>query len=127
MGIGLKIKELAGKKNLTLSELAKRLGKTKQAVYEMVEKEDLNSAIIKECASIFGVSPGYFFGEITDSKDIQEKLDLAYIEIDRLKKENANLRMGSKKSTKVVVELDVTQDEFIKMGLKDKVIQILNK
>lgn len=30
-------------------------------------------------------------------------------------------------STKVIVELDVSQDEFIKMGLKDKVIQILNK
>lgn len=29
--------------------------------------------------------------------------------------------------TKVIVELDVSQDEFIKMGLKDKVIQVLNK
>ncbi|MDR2407950.1 MAG: helix-turn-helix domain-containing protein [Bacteroidales bacterium] len=31
------------------------------------------------------------------------------------------------KSTKVLVELDVSTDEFIKMGLKDKVIQVLNK
>ena len=30
-------------------------------------------------------------------------------------------------ATRVVVELDVTQDEFIKMGLKEKVIQALNK
>jgi transcriptional regulator with XRE-family HTH domain len=30
-------------------------------------------------------------------------------------------------STKVLVELDVSADEFIKMGLKEKVIQILNK
>jgi transcriptional regulator with XRE-family HTH domain len=30
-------------------------------------------------------------------------------------------------NTKVLVELDVSNDEFIKMGLKDKVIQILNK
>ena len=30
-------------------------------------------------------------------------------------------------STRVIIELDVTQDEFIKMGLKDKVIQVLNK
>ncbi len=36
------------------------------------------------------------------------------------------LRAGSS-STKVLVELDVSNDEFIKMGLKDKVIQILNK
>jgi transcriptional regulator with XRE-family HTH domain len=30
-------------------------------------------------------------------------------------------------STKVLVELDISDDEFVKMGLKDKVIQILNK
>ena len=30
-------------------------------------------------------------------------------------------------STKVLIELDVTQDEFISMGLKDKVIKVLNK
>ena len=43
-------------------------------------------------------------------------------EIQRLQ----SLLDNQKKSTKVVVELDVTQDEFIKMGLKDKVIQILS-
>jgi transcriptional regulator with XRE-family HTH domain len=30
-------------------------------------------------------------------------------------------------STKVLVELDVSNDEFIKMGLKDKIVQVLNK
>jgi transcriptional regulator with XRE-family HTH domain len=30
-------------------------------------------------------------------------------------------------STKVLVELDVSIDEFIKMGLKDKIIQVLNR
>lgn len=34
---------------------------------------------------------------------------------------------GNNTPTKVIVELDVSQDEFIKMGLKDKVIQVLNK
>lgn len=29
--------------------------------------------------------------------------------------------------TKVLVELEVSTDEFIKLGLKDKVLQILNK
>jgi transcriptional regulator with XRE-family HTH domain len=33
----------------------------------------------------------------------------------------------TQQNTKVLVELDVSNDEFIKMGLKDKVIQILNK
>lgn len=30
-------------------------------------------------------------------------------------------------STKVLVEFEVSNDEFIKMGLKDKIIQVLNK
>jgi len=29
--------------------------------------------------------------------------------------------------TKVMVEFDVNDDEFIKMGIKDKIIQVLNK
>lgn len=47
MSIGLKIKELADRKNITLADLAKRIGKTKQAVYEMVDKEDVNTSILR--------------------------------------------------------------------------------
>lgn len=61
MSIGLKIKELASERNLTLADLAKRLGKTKQAVYEMVEKEDVNTSILKKLCSEFNVPICYFF------------------------------------------------------------------
>lgn len=61
MSIGLKIKELASKKNITLSDLAKRIGKTKQAVYEIVEKEDVNTAILRKLSEVFNVPIGYFF------------------------------------------------------------------
>lgn len=67
MCIGLKIKKLASEKNITLADLAKRLGKTKQAVYEMVEKEDVNTSIVRNCAKIFDVPISYFFdGESTN-------------------------------------------------------------
>ena len=37
-------------------------------------------------------------------------------------------KVGSKKNTtKVLVELDVSTDEFLKLGLKDKILQILNE
>lgn len=61
MSIGLKIKELASEKNITLADLAKRLGKTKQAIYEMVEKEDVNTSILKKLCSEFNVPISYFF------------------------------------------------------------------
>lgn len=52
-------------------------------------------------------------------------------EVNILKKEIARLRdlLNAKNSTptKVVVEFDVTPDEFIKMGLKDKIVQVLDK
>lgn len=34
---------------------------------------------------------------------------------------------GKPTSTKILVELDVTPDEFIKMGLKEKIVRVLEK
>lgn len=34
---------------------------------------------------------------------------------------------GNKSLIRIIVESDICSNEFIKMGLKDKVIQILNK
>ena len=65
MCIGLKIKDLASKRNITLAELAKRLGKTKQAVYEILEKDDVNTSIVRSCAKIFHVPVSYFFDDET--------------------------------------------------------------
>lgn len=128
MNIGVKIKELAVKKNLTLADLAKAMGKTKQAVYEMVEKEDVNTQILKQLSLIYDVPITFFFGISDDVvSDLQDTVSHLEKENKRLKNEVEKLRSCHNSSTKVVVELDVTPDEFIKMGLKDKVIQVLNK
>lgn len=129
MNIGLKIKELAIKEKLEIPELATKLGKSKQAVYDMLSKQDLNTSVLRELASIFNVPITIFFQDNIDdgSLGIQEKLEAAYLEIEKLRKEIERLRTDKKTSARVVVELDVDTDEFIKMGLKDKVIQILNK
>lgn len=130
MNIGLRIKELASKEKLEIPEIAEKLGKSKQAVYDMLSKQDLSTSILRELSVILRVPITAFFQENNDfdsDNSIQEKLELAYQEIERLKKENEELRTHHRKPTRVVVELDVDNDEFIKMGLKDKVIQILNK
>lgn len=128
MSIGLRIRELADRKNLTLVDLAKALGKTKQAVYEMVEKEDVNTAILKQLSAVYDVPISFFFGEDEDEVlDMRNKLVELERENKKLKQELIMIQQGKSTSAKVVVELDVTPDEFIKMGLKEKVIQILNK
>lgn len=63
MSIGLKIKELASEEKITLADLAKRLGKTKQAIYEMVEKEDVNTSILRKLSAEFNIPIIYFFEE----------------------------------------------------------------
>ena len=130
MNIGLRIKELANKEKLEIPEIAEKLGKSKQAVYDMLSKQDLSTSVLRELSVILRVPITAFFQDNNDfdsDNSIQEKLELAYQEIERLKKEIEELRTHHRKSTRVVVELDVDDDEFVRMGLKDKVIQILNK
>lgn len=109
---------------------SQKIGTTYQTMYNIIYKGSMCKVdLLQKIASFYKVPVGYFFDEEQKhtNEDVTSKLNVAYQEIDRLKKEIEILRLGKKGSTKVVVELDVDDDEFIKMGLKDKVIQILNK
>lgn len=63
MGIGLIIRNLAEKQNISLPLLAKRMNITKQGLYKILEKDDVNTAIVRQCSKIFHVPAGYFFEE----------------------------------------------------------------
>lgn len=126
--IGLKIKELANKENLDVSQLADKLGKSKQAIYDLFAKEDVHTSILRELSAIFNVPIITFFQEEGEvSNGIQEELEKAKAEVERLNNLVVSLKSGKVSPTKVVVEFDVSPDEFIKMGLKDKIVQVLNK
>lgn len=82
---------------------------------------DIKISTVESLANVLGVSPSIFFGgENTFDK---KGLNMYEREIKRLQ----TLLDNQQKSTKVIVELELTQDEFIKMGLKDKAIRILNR
>lgn len=107
MKIGLVIKELMLKQNIEVADLAKRLGKTKQAVYDMLDKEDVNTSLLRELAAIFNVPITIFFDNSVNnnqsntgnnsivlgqnnnvdslSLDCKEKLESALAEIKHLK------------------------------------------
>lgn len=108
MEIGLKIRELMVQEKLEIPEIAKKLGKTKQAVYDMLEKKDVNTALLRDLSKIFNVPITAFFEESPVSqvsngnsnvvvgrdnngsisiKDCQDKLDDALLEIKHLKGE----------------------------------------
>jgi len=109
---------------------SQKIGTTYQTMYNIIYKGSVCKVdLLQKIASFYKVSVGYFFDEepISSNEDVTSELNIAYQEIDKLKKEIELLRLGKRGSTKVVVELDVDDDEFIKMGLKDRIIQILNK
>ena len=63
MSIGLKIKQLLASKKSNAPELAKAIGKTKQSVYGYLEKNDIDTAILRNIANFFNVPISYFFDE----------------------------------------------------------------
>lgn len=107
MKIGLVIKELMLKQNIEVADLAKRLGKTKQAVYDMLDKEDVNTSLLRELDAIFNVPITIFFDNSVNNNqsntgnnsivlgqnnnvdslnlDYKEKLESALVEIKHLK------------------------------------------
>ncbi len=91
MCIGLKIKELMSKEKMDAPTLARELGKTKQAVYDMLEKEDVNTAILRQLSNIFKVPVTFFLTEEQENGN-QEELDLLRREVVALKEEIQRLK-----------------------------------
>ena len=92
MCIGLKIKELMSKEKMDAPALARRLGKTKQAVYDMLEQDDLNTSILRTLAGIFNVPVTFFLTDDNSGECNQEELDLLRREIVTLKEEIQRLK-----------------------------------
>lgn len=125
-----KLKELFESSNDKYAD-SQRIGTTYQTMYNIIYKGSVCKVdLLQKIALFYKVPVGYFFDDpVVSTQDelLSRELDTAKKEIERLRKEIEELRTYRRKSTRVVVELDVDDDEFIKMGLKDKVIQILNK
>lgn len=105
-GILQNISTIRNTKGFTQDYVASQLG-MKQPGYALIEKGErgLQFDMLEQIAIIFQM-------DILDIITYPDKYE---------KKGTQN------QFTKVLVELEVSTDEFIKLGLKDKVLQILNK
>lgn len=92
MHIGLKIRELMSKEKVDAPTLAKKMDKTKQAVYDMLEKEDVSTAILKKLSDIFKVPVTYFLTDEEQESCNQEELDSLRREVVSLKEEIQRLK-----------------------------------
>ena len=123
-----KLNELVNSSKLNKVQIAEKCGVSRTTLDNVLAGADAKISTIESLAKVLGISVGALFGDarediLSTSINGSSELEFYKREVERLQ----TLLNNQKKSTKVVVELDVDDDEFIKMGLKDKVIQILNK
>lgn len=115
------LNKLVNESNLGKAKIAEMADISRTTLDNALSGADIKISTLESLSRVLGVSTSVFFGG--DSTIGEANMNMYEREIYRLQ----TLLDNQRKSTKVVVELDVTSDEFIKMGLKDKVIQILNK
>lgn len=115
------LNSLVEKSKMGKAQIAEMAKISRTTLDNALNGADIKISTIESLSNVLGVSPSVFFG--SDNGTNEENLNIYEKEIKRLQ----TLLDNQRKSTKVVVELDVTPDEFIKMGLKDKVIQVLSK
>ena len=94
MHIGNKIKEEVAKRNISVTDFAKLINKSRPYTYSIFEKENIDTELLIHISSVLNLSPASFFEDITPSvmqngtKNIlvgRDKLEDAMIEIKHLK------------------------------------------
>lgn len=95
----------------------------------MVEKEDINTSILRDCSKIFNTPISYFFDENPENslEDLTEKLKRMEREIESLRKENLSLKSNRPQKSKILLEIDLDDDELMSIKFKEKILKILNK
>lgn len=70
--IGLKVRELISKKNITQTQLAEVLGTTKQHITKLLDNPDWKASKIQAVITAFEVDPAYFFEatHVVDTRDL---------------------------------------------------------
>lgn len=113
------LQRLVAESNLTKVQIAEKCGFTRVTLDNVLQGADVKISTLEALAKVLSVTPSVFF----------EGEDNTIVSIEEYKKEIERLKslLNKRMSTKIVVEMDVTNDEFVRLGLKDKVIQVLNK
>lgn len=104
--IGQIIREVVEMRNYKVVKLAEELGTTRNNIYDIYERDSIDTSLLSKIGHILNYD---FFEHFLEEKTIQ-----------RIKYSD------SLKKTKVFVQLDVSEDEIVKIGFEEKVLKILN-
>lgn len=65
MHIGNKIKEEVSKRNISVTDFAKLINKSRPYTYSIFEKENIDTELLIQISSVLNISPTAFFEDIT--------------------------------------------------------------
>lgn len=105
--IGEIIKERIEASNMEVTSFAKAINKERSNIYDIFKRDSIDTKLLKK------------IGQVLDYDFFQELLEDSTIE--KLKIEQ------SIKKSKVLVEIELSEDEIMKIGFDEKVFKILNK
>jgi transcriptional regulator with XRE-family HTH domain len=103
MNIGLKIKDLATQRKVSVFELSEKTGKSRQTIYDIFEKPHVNTEILVVLSEFFDVPITYFLTDAPDDalpaltvgKETAPALDVEKLRLKKLlskeRKKNAEL------------------------------------
>lgn len=113
--------ELIKNSGLTKLQIAEESGISRTTLDNIIAGADLKISTLERIVNVLGAKMSYLFED--DSQSDDTKVQEYQKEIERL----SSLLNNGRASAKVVVELDVTNDEFVRLGLNDKLVQVLSK
>lgn len=105
--IGQLIKDRLKAEKLTVIEFAEKLGTERSNVYSIFKRDSIDTDLLKKIGQILNHD---FFEYFLEDKTI-EKIKLS----------------ESIKKSKILVEIELNEDEIMKVGFEEKVLKILSK
>jgi len=107
--IGKTIKQKLEESNMSVKDFAKEINKERSNVYDIFRRESIDTDLLIKIGKVLNFN---FFQ--------------CYIDEPVKNIESANIIEVSKKA-KVLIEVVLNDDDILKLGLKEKVLQVLNQ
>ncbi|OJU49708.1 MAG: hypothetical protein BGN96_10600 [Bacteroidales bacterium 45-6] len=105
--IGQIIRERVDAVNMEVTVFAKAINKERSNVYDIFKRDSIDTSLLKKIGQVLDYD---FFQHFIEKKTIE-----------RLKMNDIS------KKAKVLVELEISEDEIMSIGFEEKVFKILNK
>ncbi len=105
--IGQLIKERVEAQNMDVTDFAKRINRERSNVYNIFKRDSIDTKLLKIIGQVLDYD---FFQHFIENKTI-----------DRIKAQDIT------KKAKVFLEIEISEDQIMKIGFEEKVYKFLNK